>query len=91
MCRQTGYNRTLLAELPLLTNLDGERNPQAGTYTKVVEQVSEHMDLEAAREPDFSFVPPEPWFATHDFVLPQSQVRTSHAMLTHQDMLTVIA
>lgn len=73
------YKKTVLEELPRLTNLDGERNPHGSIYIATVDDVGACAQQAAAHEPDFSFAPPEPWFKAHDFVLPNARVRPGAA------------
>jgi hypothetical protein len=63
VCQQKGYKSNILAALPKLTNLDGERNPKDGITTSSADQCMPVVTNCAARSPDFNFTLPAPWFS----------------------------
>jgi Leucine-rich repeat (LRR) protein len=68
VCRLSGYKEAVLAALPRLKNLDGERNPRRSSYFIIVDQVTQvQKELEHFRH-DFSFTDPKPWITAEALV-----------------------
>jgi hypothetical protein len=70
VCRQANYKRNVLAALPKLTNLDGERHPHVSEYVSTEEAAMEAATSLAKYNPDFSFDPPPRWFADGELFVP---------------------
>jgi hypothetical protein len=64
VCQHKGYKSGLLAALPKLTNLDGERNPKESSCTSAQERCVSLVNNCTALRPDFDFTTPAPWFTT---------------------------
>ena len=60
VCRKTGYKEAVLARLPGLTNLDGERNPSASSFHQTAIEV-EALISNPPPKPELFLPSPEPW------------------------------
>ena len=70
MCKVRGYKRMILASLPKLSNLDGERNPSMPHYTTAIDSAQVASEKLQHHEPNFTFEPPTKWLPADAFNVP---------------------
>ena len=81
VCRMRGYKKAVLAHLPGLSNLDGERNPTSLGYSSAVQE-SETVAAEVRNKctsPDFTFQQPDRWLLPTEFQIPPIPAPTAQS------------
>lgn len=65
VCRKNGYKESVLARLPNLSNLDGERDPRASSYHQVAAEV-EGLIANPPPRVEIVLPSPSPWITDED-------------------------